>query len=167
MRRVWWVLAICAAVGVYKIVDAAVSGHFTERQQLHLLGQLITYGCVLLLPVVVLFNVVREYRASGDWKAWLQFAAVLVLFGGGWAWTGYFGDHGAFILWPVIVAVVFFALLVAHGLAADKRRKEYNEEMTKLPDMVNHSGAADPDDFEDWKKPANVIDFDDLKKKKK
>jgi uncharacterized membrane protein len=150
MRLLWWVLAICAVVGIFKIVDASVSGHFTERQQLHLLGQLITYGCVLLLPVVVLFNVVREFRASRDWKAWLQFAAVLVLFGGGWAWTGYFGNHGAFIIWPLIVGVVFFALLIAHGLAADKRRKEYAEAMTELPDPPSASGAANPDDFKGW-----------------
>ena len=66
MRLFWWVLAICAAVGVYKLVDAAVSGHFTERQQLHLLGQAIIYGCASLPALAVLFNVVREYRASRD-----------------------------------------------------------------------------------------------------
>lgn len=152
-HRPWWrslvwvvVAFVCVAVGVALI--AAVSGHFTERQQLHLLGQLITYGCVLFLPVFVLVNVIREYRASGDWKAWLAFAAVVVLFGGGWAWTGYFGNHGAFIIWPVIVGVVFFALLIAHGLAAEKRAKRYAEWLREAAPPLPEPTSGEPSDDE-------------------
>ena len=146
-RVVGWILALFG-VAVVCILLASVSGHFTESQQLHLLGQLIIYGCVLLLPVVVLFNVVREFRASRDWKAWLQFAAVVVLFGGGWAWTGYFGNHGAFIIWPVIVAVVFFALLIAHGLAAEKRQKEYAEWLRQAAPPLPEQTSGEPSDDE-------------------
>jgi len=148
MRLLWWVLAICAAVGVYKLVDAAVSGHFTERQQLHVLGQVIIYGCASLPALAVLFNVVREYRASRDWKAWLQFAAILALYGGGWAWTGYFGNHGAFIIWPVIVGVVVVALLLAHGLAAEKRQKEYAAWLRESTPPLPEPTSGEPSDDE-------------------
>jgi len=133
LRSFWRVAVVFACVAVGAVLVAAVSGHLTEKQQLHLLGRLITYGCVLLLPGVVLFNVVREYRGSGDWKAWLQFAAALVPFVGFWAWTGYFAEHGAFILWPVICFVAFWALIIAHGRAAEKRQKEYAEAVRDAP----------------------------------
>jgi hypothetical protein len=148
MRRVVsWLLAI-SGLAVVGVLLASVTGHLTEKQQLHLVGRVIAYGCVFVLPVVVLVNVVREFRASGDWKAWLQFAAALLPFVGFWAWRGYFAEHGAFIIWPVICFVVFWALIIAHGRAGEKRKKEYAAWLRESTPPLPEPTSGEPSDDE-------------------
>jgi hypothetical protein len=133
MRRlVGWMLAIFGLAAVC-IVLAAVTGRLTEKQQMHWLGFLFSRG-LLVLPLAVVFGIgVNEYRSTGDWKSWLQFAGIVVLYGGVWSWFSYFGNHGAFFIWPVIVGVVFFGLLFAHGLAAEHRTKRYAAALRDAP----------------------------------
>jgi hypothetical protein len=125
----------------------------SEREQAHILANLFKWGCVALPLVLVAVNVVKEYRGSRDWKAWLQLVAFLVLYGGVWSWFGYFGDHGAFFTWPIIVLVVFFLLLWVHRRASDNRQKEYAERMrNEFPEPPNMTaGPSNLRDFEDWK----------------
>jgi hypothetical protein len=75
---------------------------------------------------------------------------VVVLYGGFWSWAGYFGDHGAFFIWPVIVAAALLGLWLLLLIVEDRLQKEFAEEMIKLPDPPSTSGAANPDDFKDW-----------------
>ena len=154
MRRAFWlVLAIIAAWVAYKLVDAAQAGAFTEKEQLHLLGQLVIYGPCATIVLWLLVVAVREFRDTGDWTAWIPLLALLVLVGGVWSWFGYFMDHGAFYVWPVIVATVLMVLILVRFLALDRRRKAYGDELRKdFPDPPNKdAGPADVRDFKDWK----------------
>jgi hypothetical protein len=69
----------------------------------------------------------------------------------------------------MLVGAVMLVLLIVGGVVYRRLR----EEMTILPDPPNTSGAANPDDFKDWKRrvdsrdsPSNVVGFESWKKKK-
>ena len=117
----------------------------------------------------------REYRVTGEWNAFAKSAAWLILIGGVWAWVGYFGDHNAFFAWPVVVVVVFFAVLFWRAFAEDRHKREEAERMRgDFPEPPNNKGGpADLKDFADWTEPperekqGKVIDFRDLLKAKK
>jgi hypothetical protein len=155
LRWLVWVAVALVCFAAYRIVRSALSGLYAEIREsnpLHLLGFLSKAAFFGVLPVFALVNSVKLYMASRDWRAWFQFGAVLCLYAGGWAWVGYFYDQGAFlIIWPLIVAVVFFALLWVHDLAVQKMAQtivDINTAPTAPPGPT--TGKADPRNMGDW-----------------
>jgi len=138
-------------------------------------GQRVVWAFLLLIFGILLWTDGNAFRKTGELTCFGRSAAWVVLVGGVWSWVGYFGDHGAFFAWPLVVGFLFLLLLALAWWGEDRRKKKRAEELMTIPDVVDHSGPADLDDFDDWKrpaqsakpgKPANVIDFKNLKKKK-
>lgn len=156
MGRAGGCILICAAVAV-AVLLASVTGVFTEKQQLHTLGVLWKVFIVAFLPVLAFFGSLPTFRNSCEWAAqgvgfrnWFAFwrlADALILEGGFWAWFSYFGDHGAFITWPIIVAVLLLAIWIAGASVEDRLSKLYAETIANRPLPKPGSAEASGDDW--------------------
>ena len=109
------------------------------------------------LPVLVpgavffLWKNVREYRDTGELNAFTQTAFWLVLFGGAWLWVGYFGDHGAFISWPVGVVRRAAGAARCAGVGSGPSTREQADNLREMPPPPDTGGGpAKKSDFEDW-----------------
>jgi len=105
--------------------------------------------------VFLLWHNLREYRVTGEVNAFGKSAGWVILIGGVWAWVGYFGDHNAFLAWPVVVVVVLLVVLFWRAFASDRHKQERAEQMrSDFPEPPeNKGGAAKLEDFADWTEP--------------
>jgi len=111
---------------------------------------LFAYGIIGFLLLYPLIHGVINYRDYGDVTAFFPVLMVLVLFGGIWAWFGYFGDHGGLLLWPLVVAFVVAALGIVRAVIVDRQNRERADELKQFPAPPKTGGPSSPNDFEDW-----------------
>lgn len=129
-----------------------VMGIFNDRNILAYSNEVLIYGSLLCLAAFMLWRGITEYRDNGERTAFIPLIALGVIVGGLWLWVGYFGDHGAFLAWPIFLVVVLAVLLIPRLLAVERQRRERAEELQQMPPPPDTGGGpAKQSDFEKWK----------------
>jgi len=114
-----------------------------------LLGLFLLAFVVLVLGGLFVRNL-AEYRDTGALNAFTQTAVFLVMVGGALAWFGWFGNHGAFFAWPLLVVAVLAVLVVPRLFILERQKRERAEEERQFDDLPQHGGPASKGDFSDW-----------------
>src|ERR1022692_3543939 len=125
-------------------------GIFSDQNILHHSAGVIIYGSLAVLVVYLLWRAINEFRDCGEWTAFFPLLTLAVLIGGAWSWFRYFGDHGAFLIWPIVVSLVVIALVLVRALVVDRQRRESAEGLREFPAPPGSGGPASKKDFKDW-----------------
>ena len=125
-------------------------GIFSDQNILHHSAGVIIYGSLAVLVVYLLWRAINEFRDCGEWTAFFPLLTLAVLIGGAWSWFRYFGDHGGFLIWPIVVSLVVIALVLVRALVLDRQQKERAEKMRQFPAPPDLGGPAKKSDFKDW-----------------
>ena len=131
--------------------DGALVPALNDRNVLHYAKAVIAYGFLGGLALFLLWRGIREFRNEGEWTAFFPVLIVAVILGGGWSWVHYFTGHGAFLIWPIVVAVAVLALALLRAVVVDRQNRERAEELREMPPPPDTGGGpATRSDFEDW-----------------
>jgi hypothetical protein len=131
--------------------DGALVPALNDRNVLHYAKAVIAYGFLGGLALFFLWRGVREFRNEGEWTAFFPVLIVAVILGGGWSWVHYFAGHGAFLIWPIVVAVAVLALALLRAVVVDRQNRERAEELREMPPPPDTGGGpAKKSDFKDW-----------------
>ena len=125
-------------------------GIFSDRNSLHFIKILIFYGGFAGFALWVLVRTISGYRNGEGWTVFIPLFLIAFLVFAAKAWFGYFGDHGGFLIWPLVVAAVVIVFLLVRASAVDRQRMERADELRTFPAPPGSGGPASKKDFKDW-----------------